>query len=50
MGGRVARWYHLKPKIPIWVNFGGLWSGKNWYILLTFGIYYGLLVHFMALG
>jgi hypothetical protein len=20
---RVARWYILKPKIPIWVNFGG---------------------------
>jgi hypothetical protein len=21
---RVARWYILKPKIPIWVKFGGL--------------------------
>jgi hypothetical protein len=20
---RVARWFHFKPKIPIWVNFGG---------------------------
>jgi hypothetical protein len=20
---RVARWYIFKPKIPIWVNFGG---------------------------
>jgi hypothetical protein len=23
----------LKPKIPIWVNFGGPWNGKYWYIL-----------------
>jgi hypothetical protein len=21
--GRVARWFVFKPKIPIWVNFGG---------------------------
>jgi hypothetical protein len=21
--GRVARWFSFKPKIPIWVNFGG---------------------------
>jgi hypothetical protein len=21
---RVARWYSFKPKIPTWVNFGGL--------------------------
>jgi hypothetical protein len=21
------------PKIPIWVNFGGPWNGKCWYIL-----------------
>jgi hypothetical protein len=20
---RVARWYFFKPKIPVWVNFGG---------------------------
>jgi hypothetical protein len=20
-------------KIPIWVNFGGPWNGKRWYIL-----------------
>jgi hypothetical protein len=21
--GKVARWFVFKPKIPIWVNFGG---------------------------
>jgi hypothetical protein len=21
------------PRIPIWVNFGGPWNGKCWYIL-----------------
>jgi hypothetical protein len=25
---RVARWFVFKPKIPIWVNFGGPWRGK----------------------
>jgi hypothetical protein len=24
---RVARWFIFKPKIPIWVNFGGPWNG-----------------------
>jgi hypothetical protein len=32
---RVARWYIFKPKIPIWVNFGGLG------ILENVGIFYG---------
>jgi hypothetical protein len=36
---RVARCYIFKPKIPIWVNFGGPWNGKGWYILLSFEIY-----------
>jgi hypothetical protein len=36
---RVARWYIFKPKIPTWVNFGGPWNGKGWYILWPFGIY-----------
>jgi hypothetical protein len=31
--GRVARWYLIKPKIPVWVNFGGPWNGKGWHIL-----------------
>jgi hypothetical protein len=32
---RVARWFVFKPKIPIWVNFGGSWNGKSWYIYMT---------------
>jgi hypothetical protein len=42
--GRVARWFVFKPKIAIWVNFGGPWNGKCWYLLLPFGIFYGNLV------
>jgi thiol-disulfide isomerase/thioredoxin len=33
---RVARWFILKPKVPIWVNFGGPWIGKCKYILWPF--------------
>jgi hypothetical protein len=29
---RVARWFIFKPKIPIWVNFGGPWIEKCWNI------------------
>jgi hypothetical protein len=36
---RVARWCIFKPKIPIWVNFGGPWNGKVWYSLWQFEIY-----------
>jgi thiol-disulfide isomerase/thioredoxin len=43
----------FKPKIPIWVNFGGPWIGKCryiirpfWNILREFGIFYDHLVHF----
>jgi hypothetical protein len=32
LGARVARWYIFKPKIQIWVNFGGSWNEKCWYI------------------
>jgi hypothetical protein len=28
----VARWFVFKPKIPLWVNFGGLWNGKLYYM------------------
>jgi hypothetical protein len=28
-------------KIPVWVNFGGLWIGKCLYILWPFGTIYG---------
>jgi hypothetical protein len=34
----VARRFVFKPKIPIWVNFGGLEIGKCLYILWPFGI------------
>jgi hypothetical protein len=30
---RVARWNIFKPKIPMWVNFGGSCNGRFWYIL-----------------
>jgi hypothetical protein len=30
---RVAGWFVFKPKIQIWVNFGGSCYGKCWYIL-----------------
>jgi hypothetical protein len=33
---RVARWFIFKRKIPMWVNFGGPWSGKVWHILNPF--------------
>jgi hypothetical protein len=29
----VARWFIFKPKIQIWVYFGGPWNGKGWHIL-----------------
>jgi hypothetical protein len=29
--GRVARLHIFKPKIQIWVNFGGTCNGKYWY-------------------
>jgi hypothetical protein len=31
--GRAARLYIFRPKIPLWVNPGGPWNGKGWYIL-----------------
>jgi hypothetical protein len=36
----VARWFILRPKIPIWVYFEGPWNGKCWYIFRPFGIIY----------
>jgi hypothetical protein len=61
---RVARWFVFKPKIQIWVNFGGscnwrwlyiLWTpgpfyGLFMYILWTFGIIHGNLVYFSRFG
>jgi hypothetical protein len=46
---RVARWYIFKPKIPIWVNFGGPWNGKGWYIIWPFGIHYGHLEYIIKI-
>jgi hypothetical protein len=61
---RVASLYIFVPKIPIWVNFGGPLNGKNvgvfmyahleyimaiWYILWSFGVFYGHLVYFMVI-
>jgi hypothetical protein len=46
---RVARWRIFKPKIPIWVNFGGSCNERCWYILWLFGIFYGQLVYFVAI-
>jgi hypothetical protein len=55
---KVARWFTFKPKIPIWVNFGGLenvdifyglWEYfmAIWNIIRTFGILYGHLGYFL---
>jgi hypothetical protein len=44
---RVARWFVFKPKIQIWVNYGGSCTGRCWYILWTLGPFYSLLLYFM---
>jgi hypothetical protein len=36
---RVARGFLFRPKLPIWVYFGGPWNGKCCYIFWSFGIY-----------
>jgi hypothetical protein len=56
---RVARWHVFKPKIQIWVNFGGPWFKKVvlfydhleyftaiWYILRPFGKLVAILEYF----
>jgi hypothetical protein len=50
-GSRVARWFVFKPKIPIWVNYGGPSIGKSIdvHMLLSFGIFYGHLGYFMTI-
>jgi hypothetical protein len=30
VGSRVARWYIFRPKITIWVNYGGPWNRNSW--------------------
>jgi hypothetical protein len=42
----VVRRCILKPKIQIRANFGGSCNGRCWYILWTFGLFYGHLVYF----
>jgi hypothetical protein len=46
---RVARWHIFKPKIPIWLNFGGSCNGRCWYILWPLGIFYRNLVYICIL-
>jgi hypothetical protein len=46
---RVARWFVFKPKIPIWVNFGGSCYGKSWYILWPLETLFGHLVYFVVI-
>jgi hypothetical protein len=55
---RVARWFIFKPKILIWVNFGGPLNGKcrnilrtfEIHILRPFGPFCAHLVHFSDFG
>jgi hypothetical protein len=44
---RVARWCIFKPKIQIWVIFGGYCNGRCVYIFGTFGLFYSLSGYFM---
>jgi hypothetical protein len=46
---RVARWHIFKPKIPIWVNFGGSCNGRCWFIFWPFGLFYNYRVYFVAI-
>jgi hypothetical protein len=49
MGSSAARLFVFKPKIPIWVNFGGSCDGKSWYLLLPFGLFNRHRKYFMAI-
>jgi hypothetical protein len=40
----------FKPKFPIWVNFGGPWNRKCWYILLSFEYFEVILYIIRAFG
>jgi hypothetical protein len=63
VASRVARWFIFKPKIPLWVNFGGLkieyvcifynhleYFTATWYNLWLFGIVCCDLVYFSHFG
>jgi hypothetical protein len=50
--GKVPSWgsglpdgIYFNPEIPIWYHFGRPWNWKDWYVLWSFGIYYGSLVY-----
>jgi hypothetical protein len=44
---RVARWLFFKPKIQIWVTFGGSCNERCWYRLWTFGLFNSHLTYLM---
>jgi hypothetical protein len=46
---RVARWHIFKPKIPIWVNFGGSCNGRFSCIMWPLVLFYSYLVYFVAI-
>jgi hypothetical protein len=35
---RVARWFFLRSKIPIWVYFGGPCNGKCWFMSIFYNL------------
>jgi hypothetical protein len=43
---RVARWFLLRPNIPIWEYFGGHCNGNCCYIFWSFGLFYEHWVYF----
>jgi hypothetical protein len=47
---RVARWYIFRPKIAIWVNFGGSCNERYWHVLWPFGLFYGRFVYLVDVG
>jgi hypothetical protein len=46
---RAARWFVFKPKIPVWVNFGGSCNGNCQYILCPFDLFYVHLEYFVSI-
>jgi hypothetical protein len=49
MQASVARWFIFKPKIQIWVNFGGPLFGKCLHASWPFGIVYRNLRYLMTI-
>jgi hypothetical protein len=47
---RVARWFVFKPKIQIWVNFGGPCNERCWLILWPFDLFYCHFVYLMVIS